>query len=136
MASVVSAISANWNPANVDGTTPTIDEIYDHTQIALQDGDFVLLYSLPSSFDPADLNYTTEDKVDTVSIDIRTCDSRSRMIKLRDEVKRVLEVKRKTIDNYNHIKVIAGRDLSNRSRKIFRYVFDLEMLEFNKAVSN
>lgn len=124
---IVDELTASWTQANTDNKKPTITAIYDVKRIDAGNADYVLVYALDHTERAASLGFTHIDYIDTVSIDIRTSSSRARMIKVRDEVRRLIYAKRKSLSGYKQLGVIRGKDLSDRSIKLWRYVIDVKL---------
>ena len=136
-------MTAQWNNANTDSKTPTIEKVIAYKRVdltAAAGGDYVLCYSLASTQEPASLYYTSKNHIDACAIDMRTIVSRSRLIKLRDEVERIMEVARKggTVGavtlTHQLVNITSGTDLSDKSRGLHRYVYNIELKEFNRLI--
>lgn len=120
-------LSASWNSGNTDALTPTIGPIFNYKRIDVRAGDFVLGYSVSHEEMPKSVGYSHIDYIDVVSIDIRTAVSRAHLIKMRDEVRRVVYAKRKSLNGYKDIRIQRITDLSDKMIKLFRMTIDVRL---------
>lgn len=128
-------LSDNWNSANTDSITPTIAKIYDRgKEQDMRSGDFVFTYQradtdmLPTGIGPD----PTVNVDEPVNIDIRVYDkntSDSHARKVRAEVLRILASNRTNPDSdFQELGLFGGiTDLSDRTRKIFRYIIKVNL---------
>jgi len=95
--SVVTLLSTGWTAGNTGGVTPQIGVVYDFklpklATSAINNGDYVLTYTLPYSQVSSGVNATNLNTEEPCIIDIRTAVSRAHGILIRDEVRRILGV--------------------------------------------
>lgn len=127
---IVSLLTDNWNSANTNSRTPTVDEIFDRPNVIdLRDtADFVLVYEQRTKIIPF-IGKSDRGIQQPVSIDIRTTFSRSHAVKMLGEVDRILNTKIVEPDaNYDILIPDDGWiDLSDKWKKMFRYVYDVTL---------
>ena len=82
------------------------------------------------SISPKDRKSVVNEHIN-LTIDVRTMRSRERLSALRDEIRRILHKNRKG-DGVNADRVIfkTRTDLSDRSKRLFRYTIQAEVVKF------
>ncbi len=124
-----------WVSGNTDDITPKVRIITQVKTINAVNDDFILLYELDEGVDPFGLGAQewAHDRIS--SIDIRTTykraaitDIRAHLIKIKDEVFRILKASVDNPDADNQLLLIRRRkDLSDKSIGIGRMVFDTSL---------
>jgi hypothetical protein len=137
ISTVVDLLNDNWTSGNTDDITPTITAIFEKKRV---DGFTIKSYVgvyLPSAAEERtiDLGYNNVDRVERASIDIRTSESYSHLLNCRDEAKRILRANRKATTGFDIVRVTRLTDLSDATRKLWRWIIDLELLIYAEAVS-
>lgn len=130
-------ISDNWNAANTDSITPVIDIIYNQPKaMDLNENDFVLFYSTSTLIEAAGFGGSSVANVDEATrIDIRTGNTEGpdddHFRKVLAEVRRIIMTNIVNPDaNFQELNPYkTGTDLSNRTRNIYRYVWDVNLIE-------
>ncbi len=142
-----SILTANWNSANVDGRVPTtqegeypdsskvaIDYITNFKKVDARVGDFILLYNGAMPYTRSAMK--AFQVAPTVSIDIRTSQSRGHFRKLRDEVVRILEANYiGPHPDYDTLEILREVDLSDKTRNLWRMVIDVQLMKKYREVS-
>jgi len=132
---LVTLLNGEWNADNV--AKPDIEDITDESKesvIDLRQADKCLLYEVSYSEEWADLNCYGLRVEGIYSIDIRTIVGRTRLKDLFNEVKRILIANRHNpFTGIQHINPQARRDLSDRRKKIYRYVYDVALVNPYKS---
>ena len=130
MADAVSIIktllSNGWTSSNTDSITPTFDLITNQKQLDLRNNDYVLLYYLNEDVRPFGIGGQTWDEEEMVTIDIRTAYTgaalksvRDHLIKVKDEVKRIIKSKVANPDaSYQLLKLVRTKDLTDKHRSV------------------
>jgi len=128
---IVSLLQSNWNSANTDGVTPQIKAIYELKRIGglSKSTDYVLVYEGRTSIADADVSGISRHRRVSLSIDVRTFKSRGRMVKILKEVDRILWSKIAGTTNFEIAKMVGYTDLSDRSIKLWRVVYDVELVK-------
>jgi len=127
-------VLGGWNRANSDNIKPVIIDIADDgpergKRLDLGRSDFVLCYETAHSEEQPDLFYNFVTTRVNITIDIRTATSRSRLRKMEDEFRRLIHTKRKGDGaNYDRLLIKTRTDLSDRTKKLFRHTFQVEVV--------
>jgi len=138
---LVDLIKNQWNSVNTDTVTPNIGKITDYP-FDLQFGDgkgFILLYSQNESEDMPGLGLPLNSNItESVRIDIRTFDNEEYFKKVKAELKRILYTYRvQGTDNYTCLNLDnqSIQNLSNRMKRVFREVRDVELQAYNRDMT-
>lgn len=130
---IVSLLDTNWNSANTDSVKPLISAVYDVKRIGglTSKADSVLVYEGVSIITDADISGTSRNTETSVSIDLRSFTSRARLFKDLNEVDRILWANILGTTNFDIIDLHNSRrtDLSDRSRKLWRVVYDVKLIK-------
>lgn len=95
---ILGVIREDWEPSNVNGTTPVVEFSESMKAVRFSSGDFITLYTLSQTTEPVSLVYDFVNETITFSIDMFTSVSREHLIKLYEEVRRaILKHRRDTI---------------------------------------
>jgi len=129
---IVSLISSNWTkspkPSILDIATLDSGEA---KRTRLQDHDIIRVFETAHNEAQPELLFDYVNIHVNLTIDIRTVKGRDRLGVLRDEVRRILHKFRKG-DGVNFDRVIfkTRTDLSDRSKRLFRYTMQAEVVLF------
>jgi len=147
LALVLALLKAGWTSANTDSVTPTIAAIYD-----VQDGgvfanvarnDVVLVYSSsPESNGPQGCGYYDLEVKAFISVDVRTpygstpAAGRAHAVKMRDEVRRIMDAARMGGVSSGCDLVIRGdsQDTTNKRTRVWGFVENFTMMSYAVAV--
>jgi|TARA_R110000744_G_scaffold121775_1_gene226564 hypothetical protein len=127
-------VLGDWSRANSDNIKPVIIDIADHgpergKRLDLSRSDYILCYETAHSEEQPDLFYNYVTTRVNITIDIRTAVSRSRLRKMEDEFRRLIHTKRKGDGaNYDRLLIKTRTDLSDRTKKLFRHTFQVEVV--------
>lgn len=74
---------------------------------------------------------TRNDITSRVSIDMRMALTKAKLLQLDHEVRRIIMIYRKTSPggNWDYIKLLDRKDLTDKSKGLFRYVRDIEFIK-------
>ena len=130
----VAATGKGWNRANSDNVKPVILDIANEgpergKRLDLQRHDYILCYETALNEEVPDLlfNYVTTRV--NITVDMRTTRSRSRLRKMENEMRRLIHVNRKGDGvNYDRLVFKTRTDLSDRTKKLFRHTFQVEVV--------
>ena len=123
-----------WNRANTSNIKPVIADI---ATIApergkrqdLQRSDFVLVYETAHNEEVPDLLYNFVTTRVNITVDVRTAKSRSHLQLLENEIRRLIHVARKgDATNYDRMVFKTRTDLSDRTKRLFRHTFQVEVV--------
>jgi hypothetical protein len=133
---VLSLLSGSWTAGNTDSITPTFKVIYDVKRIPddkFRSYDYILTYTGINTITPAGIRGVDSETM-RVTIDIRSdgagqADGRAHVLKVRDEVKRLIRAnyKVKIATRYDYINLVSEQDLSDRMKNLHRFVIDVEL---------
>lgn len=130
---VIDLLNTAWNTTNCP--KPVIEVIYDVKRADLANKDLVLVYDLLLHRKKGDVQWQSRDWNGNVTIDIRTANSRARLIKLEKEVDRILMLYRK--DPGNEWDIIQGTDSQNMSHRyigIFRKIIEVTLVARKRLI--
>ena len=129
-----------WNRANTKNIKPVILDIADATpergkRQDLQRSDFVLLYETAHNEDVPDLLYNFVMTRINITVDIRTAKSRAHLRLMEDEIRRLIHADRKGDGvNFDRMLFKTRTDLSDRTKKLFRHTFQVEVVVLAEPV--
>jgi hypothetical protein len=134
----------NWTAARTDSTKPSIGDSWDLNKVNLKNTDVVRCYEVAATHDFLGIGCKMDKGTSTISIDIATKVSRSRLRKLYSEVVSIIRNIRAgaiTLDNtsesngtYAEIKLLSRVDQSDKNRRWYRYVLDCELTSYEAVV--
>tara|TARA_R100000008_G_C3512605_1_gene129604 strand:+ start:237 stop:686 length:450 start_codon:yes stop_codon:yes gene_type:complete len=129
-----------WNRANTNQRKPIIDDITNvdpgiGKRLDLRRTDAVLFYETAHNEEQPELLYDFVNTRINITIDIRTTMSRDQLYKMENEVRRVIHANRKG-DGVNFDRLIykTRTDLSDRTKKLWRYTFQVEIVTFAELI--
>ncbi|MEW6295961.1 MAG: hypothetical protein AB1467_06800 [Candidatus Diapherotrites archaeon] len=134
---VLSVLETNWNNSNTDSITPdffrsderkTIGGLTSNkTQVSVYD---------PSNEteNPISLGYNYVDRIQPVSIDLRTTHSRSHAVNAVEEIKRIIHLKRKTATGWDIMKWNGGRFVENYPG-YWHYVVEIQLIKYGELLT-
>ena len=131
---------AGWNRANTGQRKPVIADITTvdpgrGKRLDIQRQDAVLFYETAHNEEQPELLYDFVNTRVNVTVDIRTTLSRVQLQKMENEVRRVIHANRKG-DGVNFDRLIykTRTDLSDRTKKLWRYTFQVEIVTFAELI--
>ena len=146
VSTIVSLIDTNYNSLNsgsngsdattssagtYGGTKPTIDESWDLGKSNVRGGDFVRVYEIAGNHYPQALGNGLDRGIWRISIDISTAKSRPRLRQIYGEIVRVLRtLKNSPGTNYAYARPTSRVDQTDKLRRWYRYVFDVELISY------
>ena len=126
-------LATNWSKP----PEPSIEDIADldkgdAKRVRMLDNDIIRIFETAHNEAQPELIYDYVNEHVNITIDCRTVDSRERLSEMRDEVRRIIHAFRKG-DNNNFDRLIykTRTDLSDRSKKLFRYTLQCEIITFS-----
>lgn len=134
------AVLGDWNRGNSDNIKPIILDIADERpergkRIDLGRHDYIFCYETAHSEEQPDLFYNFVTTRVNITVDIRTAVSRSRLRKMEDEMRRLIHTKRKGDGaNYDRLILKTRTDLSDRTKKLFRHTFQVEVVILAESI--
>ena len=138
--SVVDLFKDDWPRANTDNIKPVVLDIADDgpergKRLDLARSDYVLVYETAHNEEAPDLLYNFVTTRINITVDIRTTNGRSRLRKMEDEIRRLVHSKRKGDGaNFDRMVFKTRTDLSDRTKKLFRHTFQVEVVTFAELI--
>ena len=132
--------SDDWARANTDNIKPVVIDIAADgpergKRLDLQRHDYIIIYETAHNEEVPDLFYNYVTTRINITVDIRTTRGRSRLRKMEDEVRRLTHVNRKGDGaNFDRMVFKTRTDLSDRSKKLFRHTFQIEMVTLAELI--
>ena len=131
---------AGWKRANTGQRKPVIADITTvdpgrGKRLDIQRQDAVLFYETAHNEEQPELLYDFVNTRINVTVDIRTTLSREQLYKMENEVRRIVHANRKG-DGVNFDRLIykTRTDLSDRTKKLWRYTFQVEIVTFAELI--
>lgn len=144
----VTLLTDNWNAANTDSITPTIEAVYKGKRRTIVGTPRILVYSTGETQQARGIGNAVKRKDHNISIDLRSItdpqvaardtitEGRTHAIKLRKEIERILDTKVKNpTTEYQELAIRAIRDLCDRSTHLFRFVFEITFIDYSTVRS-
>lgn len=125
-------LSENWNASNTGNETPIIDLVVNQKRVDLGISSAILIYQIDRSEYEMAIGAGEKGIKEYVTIDIRTAKSRDHLLLLYAEVERIIDGNIKTTTGWDFVRIQTVKDLSDKMRKLWRYVIDLEMWKIIK----
>mgnify|MGYP001178597473 FL=1 len=128
------ATATGWNRANTDNIKPVVIDIASEgpergKRLDLQRSDYILCYETALNEEVPDLLYNFVTTRVNITVDMRTSKGRSRLRKMENEMRRIIHVSRKGDgENFDRMIVKTRTDLSDRTKKLFRHTFQVEVV--------
>ena len=124
----------DWNRANTDNIKPVIIDIASEgpeigKRLDLQRHDYILCYETALNEEVPELLYNFVTTRVNITVDMRTSRGRSRLRKMENEMRRIIHVNRKGDGaNFDRMILKVRTDLSDRTKKLFRHTFQVEVV--------
>tara|TARA_R100000353_G_scaffold10029_1_gene11223 strand:+ start:749 stop:1213 length:465 start_codon:yes stop_codon:yes gene_type:complete len=140
---VSSLLDSNWDVNDIAGTSvkPNIGDTWDLNKVNLKENDVIRCYEVAATHDFLGVGNGLDKGTATISIDIATKVSRSRLRDLYSEVVSIIRGARAGASgmtplnaNYADIKLLSRVDQSDKTRRWFRYVLDCEITSYEAVV--
>lgn len=140
VSTLVSLINTNYSAGNDattssagtnGGTKPLIDESWDLGKRNIKNKDLVRVYEIAGNHYPQALGKGLDRGIWRISIDISTAKSRPRLRQIYGEIVRVLRtLKNSPGTDYAYVRPTSRVDQTDKLRRWFRYVFDVELISY------
>lgn len=137
---VIDTLKDNWNRGNTSNLKPVIIDIADVSpergkRLNLQQHDYVLIYETAHNEEAPEMFYDFVTTRINITVDMRTIKSRAHLQSLENEMRRVIHTKRKGDGtNFDRMVLKTRTDLSDRSKKMFRMTFQVEVITFAELI--
>ena len=139
VSAVVDLLEDNWDAVKSGasaGTTPTIDESWDIGKKNLKNGDIIRCYETSGGHDILGIGKGLDKHTSTVTIDIATSVSRSRLRALYQGVIHIIHAAHSKSagtalnSDYASIRLLSRTDQSDKLRRWYRYVLNCEITSY------
>jgi len=137
---LVSLVDTNYSAGNDattssagtnGGTKPKIDESWDLGKQNIKNVDLVRVYEIAGNHYPQAMGSGLDRGIWRISIDISTAKSRPRLRQIYGEIVRVLRtLKNSPGTNYAYVKPVSRTDQTDKLRRWYRYVLDVEIISY------
>jgi len=137
---VIDLFKEDWNRGNTDNYKPIVMDIADTgpergKRLDLHRSDYVLVFETAHNEEIPDILYDFVTTRVNVTVDMRTAKSRKQLQKMENEVRRLTHSKRKGDGvNFDRLVYKTRTDLSDRSKKLFRMTFQIEVVVFAEQI--
>ena len=137
---VIDILKDDWNRANSDNIRPVILDIASEgpergKRLDLQRSDYILCYETALNEEVPDLLYNFVTTRVNITVDMRTARGRSRLRKMENEMRRTIHLRRKGDGvNFDRMILKTRTDLSDRTKKLFRHTFQVEVVILAEAI--
>ena len=137
---VIDVLSDNWNRGNTENFKPVIIDIADTgpergKRLDLDRTDYVLVFETAHNEELPELLYDFVVTRINITVDMRTTRGRGQLQKMENELRRCIHLKRKGDGvNFDRLVYKTRTDLSDRSKRLFRMTFQIEVVIFAEAI--
>lgn len=137
---VLNVLQTNWNRGNTNNFKPVIIDIADTSpergkRLDLDRTDYVLVFETAHNEELPELLYDFVTTRINITIDMRTTRSRDQLNKMENELRRCIHLKRKGDGvNFDRLVYKTRTDLSDRSKRLFRMTFQVEVIIFAELI--
>ena len=131
---IINLFKDDWNRSNTRNYRPIVLDVADVSpergkRLDLQKSDYILCYETAHNEEAPELFYDFVTTRINITVDMRTIKSRSHLQSLENEVRRLIHTKRKGDGtNFDRLVFKTRTDLSDRSKKLFRMTFQIEVV--------
>lgn len=136
-----SILDTNWNRANTGQRKPVIMDITTldpgrGKRFDLNRSDGVFLYETAHNEEQPEVFYDFVHTRINVTIDARTVRGREQLMKMEDEIRRIIHLKRKGDgQNLDRLLFKTRTDLSDRTKHLHRMTFQVEIVIFSELIA-
>jgi len=137
---VIDVLNDNWNRGNTNNYKPVIIDIADTgaergKRLDLDRTDFVLVFETAHNEETPELLYDFVTTRINITVDMRTTRSREHFQAMENELRRCIHLKRKGDGtNFDRLVYKTRTDLSDRSKKLFRMNYQIEVVIFAELI--
>jgi hypothetical protein len=137
---VIDVLKDNWNRANTNNYKPVVIDIADVTpergkRLDLDRTDYVMVFETAHNEELPELLYDFVTTRINITVDMRTARSREQLKLMENELRRCIHLQRKGDGtNFDRLVYKTRTDLSDRSKKLFRMTFQIEVVIFAELI--
>jgi hypothetical protein len=136
-----SVLDDNWNRGNTNQRKPVIMDITTlepgrGKRFDLNRSDGVFLYETAHNEEQPEVFYDFVHTRINITVDARTVRGRDQLMKMEDEIRRIVHSKRKgDAINFDRMLFKTRTDLSDRSKHLHRMTFQVEIVIFSELIA-
>ena len=137
---VMDTLKDNWNRANSNNYKPVIIDIADVSpergkRLDLERSDYILVFETAHNEELPEMLYDFVTTRINITVDMRTTKTRDQLQKMENELRRCIHLKRKGDGvSFDRLVYKTRTDLSDRSKKLFRMTFQIEVVIFAEPI--
>ena len=137
---ILDVLKDNWNRANTSNYKPIIIDIADVTpergkRLDLDRSDYILVFETAHNEELPEMLYDFVTTRINITVDMRTTRNRKQLKDMENELRRCVHLKRKGDGvNFDRLVYKTRTDLSDRSKKLFRMTFQIEVVIFAELI--
>jgi len=137
---VIDVLKDNWNRGNTDNYKPVVIDIAETgpergKRLDLEKTDYIVVFETAHNEETPELLYDFVTTRINITVDMRTMRSREHFQKMENELRRCIHLKRQGDHvNFDRLVYKTRTDLSDRSKKLFRMTFQIEVIIFAEAI--
>jgi|TARA_Y100000004_G_C8884508_1_gene399091 hypothetical protein len=137
---VIDVLKDNWNRANTSNYKPVIIDIADTgpergKRLDLDRTDYIMVFETAHNEETPELLYDFVTTRINITVDMRTTRSRKHFQEMENELRRCIHLKRKGDGvNFDRLVYKTRTDLSDRSKKLFRMNYQIEVVIFAELI--
>ena len=137
---ILDTLKDNWNRANSNNYKPVIIDIADVSpergkRLDLGKSDYILVFETAHNEELPEMLYDFVTTRINITVDMRTTKTRDQLQKMENELRRCIHLKRKGDGvSFDRLVYKTRTDLSDRSKKLFRMTFQVEVVIFAELI--
>ena len=137
---IIDLFKEDWNRGNTGNFKPVVIDIADvgaerGKRLDLDRTDYVLVFETAHNEELPEMLYDFVTTRINITVDMRTARSRKQLQLMENEIRRLVHTKRKGDGtNFDRLVYKTRTDLSDRSKKLFRMTFQVEVIIFAELI--
>ncbi len=134
-------LTKGWNRGNTNQRKPIIEDITTveagrGKRFDLTNKDAIYLYETVHNEEQPEVFYDFVHTRINITVDARTMNGRKQLMKMEDEIRRVVHSKRKgDAENFDRLLYKMRTDLSDRTKRLHRMTFQVEIVIFSELIA-
>lgn len=137
---VQSLFDSGWNRGNSNQRKPVIQDITTvepgGKRLDLARSDAIVLYETAHNEEQPEVFYDFVHTRINVTVDARTMEGRKQLMKMEDEIRRIVHTNRKGDgENFDRLLYKTRTDLSDRTKRLHRMTFQIEIVIFSEFIA-
>ena len=137
---VQSLFDSGWNRGNTNQRKPVIQDITSvepgGKRLDLARSDAIVLYETAHNEEQPEVFYDFVHTRINVTVDARTMEGRKQLMKMEDEIRRIVHLNRKGDgENFDRLLYKTRTDLSDRTKRLHRMTFQIEIVILSELIA-